>query len=40
MADKTTNYNSIKPTPDEFYDIEVFNENADIIDAELKSLIR
>jgi hypothetical protein len=38
MADKTTNYNLIKPTPDEFYDIEVFNENADIIDAELKKL--
>jgi len=38
MADKTTNYNLIKPTPDEFYDIEVFNENADIIDVELKKL--
>jgi len=38
MADKTTNYNLIKPTPDDFYDIEVFNENADIIDAELKNL--
>ena len=38
MADKTTNYNLIKPTPDDFYDIEVFNENADIIDAELKKL--
>ena len=38
MADKTTNYNLIKPIPDEFYDIEVFNENVDIIDAELKKL--
>ena len=38
MADKTTNYNLTKPTEDEFYDIGVFNENADIIDAELKKL--
>lgn len=39
MADKTTNYNLTKPTEDEFYDIGVFNENADIIDAELKKHI-
>jgi len=38
MADKTTNYNLIKPTPDEFYDIEIFNENADIIDEKLKEI--
>lgn len=38
MADKTTNYNLTKPTEDEFYDIGVFNENTDIIDAELKKL--
>jgi hypothetical protein len=37
MADKTTNYNLTKPTPNEFYDIRVFNENADIIDQALKA---
>ena len=38
MATNTTNYNLIKPEIDDFYDVEVFNENADLIDAALKSL--
>lgn len=38
MATNTTNYNLIKPTGDEFYDIEVFNQNADTIDGALKSI--
>lgn len=38
MANNTTNYNLVKPTADEFYNIEVFNGNADIIDAELKKV--
>lgn len=36
MANKTTNYGLTKPLPDEFYDINVHNENMDKIDAELK----
>lgn len=38
MVDKTTNYNLNKPTPEDFYNIQDFNENADIIDTELKRL--
>lgn len=38
MANKTTNYNLTKPLPEEFYDIEVHNENMDIIDEQLKRL--
>jgi len=38
LADKTTNYNLTKPKSNEYYDIEVFNGNADIIDTELKNL--
>lgn len=36
MADKTTNYGLIKPLPDEFYNISVFNENMDTIDQVMK----
>ena len=36
MADKTTNYQLIKPHENEFYDIRIFNENADKIDTEIK----
>lgn len=36
MANKTTNYGLTKPLPDEFYDINVHNDNLDKIDAELK----
>lgn len=36
MADKTTHYGLTKPLPEEFYDINVHNENMDIIDDELK----
>ena len=34
----TPNYNLKKPGQDEFYNVEVFNNNADIIDAELENL--
>lgn len=33
MATETTNYKLEKPTQDEFYDVEVFNRNADKLDA-------
>lgn len=36
MANKTTNYGLIKPLPEEFYDIAVFNENMDVIDEIMK----
>ncbi|MBQ8765394.1 MAG: tail fiber protein [Clostridia bacterium] len=36
MASKTTNFNLTKPSAEDFYDINVSNENMDIIDAELK----
>lgn len=36
MANKTPNYNLIKPSADDFYNIDVPNGNMDIIDAELK----
>ena len=37
MADtNTTNYNIVKPSADSFYDIGVFNSNADIIDTQMK----
>lgn len=35
MADKTINYGLTKPKPEDFYDIDVQNENMDIIDAAL-----
>lgn len=36
MADKTTNYGLTKPSSEEFYDVQVQNDNMDIIDEELK----
>lgn len=33
---KTTNYNLNKPEETDFYNVDDFNDNADIIDAELK----
>lgn len=38
MADFTPNYNLKKPLQEEFYDVDDFNGNADIIDTELKGL--
>lgn len=38
MAEYTQNFNLIKPGQEEFYNVETFNNNADIIDAELKNL--
>lgn len=37
MATNTENYGLIKPAQEEFYDIDVFNENADKVDAVLKA---
>lgn len=34
--EKTKNYNLNKPAPEEFYDIGDFNQNADLLDTELK----
>ena len=34
----TENYNLKKPEAEDFYNVEDFNENADIIDGELKNL--
>ena len=36
MAEKTKNYNLIKPGLNDFYNIEDFNKNVDIVDEELK----
>ena len=36
MANKTTNYGLTKPLPEEFYDINVHNNNMDVIDEQLK----
>jgi hypothetical protein len=38
MPNFTKNYNLEKPFQDEFYDVDVFNRNADIIDGVLKVL--
>ena len=38
MVEKTNNFNLTKPSVEEFYDINVHNENMDIIDEELKIL--
>lgn len=38
MASETTNYKLIKPDEDDFYDIGVFNTNADAIDREIKTV--
>lgn len=37
MAGATTNYGLVKPTPEEFYDVNVTNQNMDKIDTELKA---
>lgn len=37
MATQTTNYNLTKPAPDDFYDIEQYNDNMDKIDEALAS---
>lgn len=38
MAEKTTNLNLTKPSAEDFYDIDVQNENMDIIDVEMKRM--
>ena len=38
MADYTTNFNLIKPAATDFYNVEDFNNNADIIDAALMNV--
>ena len=38
MATNTKNYKLIKPDVDDFYDIEDFNKNADVVDTELKKV--
>ncbi|MCI1958582.1 MAG: hypothetical protein LKJ25_03040 [Clostridia bacterium] len=37
MATNTTNYNLKKPAQDDFYNVDDFNDNADIIDTQLKT---
>lgn len=37
MATKTTNYNLTKPAQTDYYNVDVFNTNMDVIDKELKS---
>ena len=37
MPNQTTNYNLTKPLETERYDVQVFNNNADIIDTQMKS---
>lgn len=39
MANRTVNYGLVKPTQDEFYDIEVQNANFDTVDSLLKSKV-
>ncbi len=38
MASSTNNYNLNKPSPEDFYDIEVQNDNLEVIDQKLKEL--
>lgn len=38
MARKTTHYNLEKPLEDEYYDIDIYGDNMDIIDRELKNV--
>ena len=38
MANKTDNFGLTKPLPEEFYDVNVFNGNMDIIDETLKTI--
>ena len=37
MPNITTNYGLKKPLPEEFYDVQVMNDNMDIIDEQLKN---
>lgn len=37
MADSTQNYKLIKPSEDDFYDVNQFNQNADMIDQGMKT---
>lgn len=37
MAEVTSNYNLKKPSDDDFYNVQDFNDNADIVDCELKN---
>ncbi|MCI1958823.1 MAG: hypothetical protein LKJ25_04270 [Clostridia bacterium] len=37
MATNTTNYNLTKPAQDDFYNVDDFNNNADIIDTQMKA---
>ena len=39
MAEQTANYGLIKPSEEDFYNIEDFNDNIDIIDVKLKEAI-
>lgn len=38
MASKTKNYNLTKPAQDDYYDVGVFNENADTVDGIMKAI--
>ena len=38
MATNTTNYNLVKPSENEYYDINISNSNLDIIDTEIKKI--
>ena len=38
MANNTTNYNLVKPSENEYYDINISNSNLDIIDTEIKKV--
>ena len=38
MAQKTNNYNLIKPDQMENYNVDIFNSNADIVDSALEGL--
>jgi len=37
MPTKTTNYGLVKPTPEEYYNVEIQNANMDIIDTQIKA---
>ena len=38
MSNRTTNFNLLKPAQEDFYNVDDFNANADIIDAALRTL--
>lgn len=38
MAEYTQNYNLKKPAEEDFYNVKDFNDNADIVDEELKAV--